>query len=176
MKIDFSKLIYCYIIVFIAMAAGGYYNNFGLVNWYDAIEKPEITPPNSVFPIVWTILYTLIALAFYLAFHLEKSDKKRQRLNSWFLGLMFLHIVWSYAFFYTGYIAMALIVIIAIDILSYMILMAFWSVSGVSACSSFHILFGFYLPLTSTPLLLTSTAISLLLNNDFSLAINRFLH
>lgn len=149
MKIDFSKLIYCYIIVFIAMAAGGYYNNFGLVNWYDAIEKPEITPPNSVFPTVWTILYALIALAFYLAFHLEKSDKKRQRLNSWFLGLMFLHIVWSYAFFYTGYIAMALIVIIAIDILSYMILMAFWSVSGVSALLFFPyfiwILFATYL-------------------------------
>jgi tryptophan-rich sensory protein len=31
--------------------------------WYDCI-KPIITPPNYVFPIVWTILYILLFFVF----------------------------------------------------------------------------------------------------------------
>nr|QIM10787.1 crtK [uncultured Alphaproteobacteria bacterium] len=148
-KVNFPKLAYCYIIVFIAMVAGGYYSNFAMLNWYHSVDKPLLTPPDSVFPIVWTILYALVALAFYLALSNEKSDKKRKKLNSWFLGLMFLHVLWNYAFFFNGYIGMALVVLIAIDILSYMIMMEFWSISKSPALLFFPyfvwILFATYL-------------------------------
>lgn len=149
MKINFPRLAYCYVVVFIAMIIGGYYSNFALLNWYHGIDKPAATPPDDVFPIVWTILYALVALAFYLALSSEKSEKRRKRLNSYFLGLMFLHILWNYAFFYNGYFGMALIVLIVIDILSYMILMEFWTVSNSSALLFFPyfawILFATYL-------------------------------
>ena len=32
-------------------------------DWYDRLRKPAGTPPPWVFPVVWTILYILMALA-----------------------------------------------------------------------------------------------------------------
>ena len=149
MKINFGRLAYCFILVFLAMIAGRYYNSFGMLNWYNEIEKPMMTPPDMVFPIVWSILYTLMAIAFYQGFMVASTDKKRQKLNGYFLGLLFLHILWSYAFFYMGYIGMALIVVIIIDIVSYMIMMMFWATSTASALLFFPyfvwILFATYL-------------------------------
>ena len=34
--------------------------------WYQALAKPAITPPNWAFPVAWSILYVLIALALSL--------------------------------------------------------------------------------------------------------------
>lgn len=152
MKINFGRLFYCCVLVFMAMALGGYFNNLGLTSWYPDTIKPIGTPPNVVFPVVWTILYTLMALAFYFALENAPTDKERKTLNSWFICLMFLHILWNYAFFYTGLIGMALIVLVVIDILSYMTMMSFWGFSKVSALLFFPyfvwILFATYLNAT----------------------------
>jgi len=34
--------------------------------WYASLDKPGWTPPNWAFPVVWTILYVMIALAGWL--------------------------------------------------------------------------------------------------------------
>jgi tryptophan-rich sensory protein len=49
----------------LATSLGGQYFTSRSVksSWYDCI-KPKITPPSIVFPIVWTTLYLLIAIAF----------------------------------------------------------------------------------------------------------------
>ena len=31
--------------------------------WYDALAKPAWTPPDWVFPVTWTVLYVMIAIA-----------------------------------------------------------------------------------------------------------------
>ena len=36
-------------------------------DWYFNLKKPKLTPPGYVFGIAWSILYTLIAISYYLA-------------------------------------------------------------------------------------------------------------
>lgn len=44
---------------------GGWANRDALRSWYPRLRKPALTPPAAVFPIVWTVLYLLMATAFW---------------------------------------------------------------------------------------------------------------
>jgi tryptophan-rich sensory protein len=67
-------------------------------DWYQSI-KPSITPPNWVFPIVWNILFILIALSLYLAW--THADKRQKKKVAFVFGVnLLLNAFWSYLFFY----------------------------------------------------------------------------
>lgn len=38
-----------------------------IVEWYPGLDKPSVTPPAIVFPIVWTVLYIMIGLVVELS-------------------------------------------------------------------------------------------------------------
>ena len=44
---------------------------------FDTLKKPPLTPPQAVFPIVWTILYVLMAVAAYLVWNANDIDSAR---------------------------------------------------------------------------------------------------
>ena len=56
------------IIIVIAPLIGGFLSSL-LVNFknYNIINKPMFSPPKIAFPIVWSILYLLFGISFYLA-------------------------------------------------------------------------------------------------------------
>jgi translocator protein len=74
--------------------------------WYLCI-KTNITPPGYVFPIVWTILYILIALAFAKALITGET-----MIIVLFTINLVLNISWCYAFFYIKNPSLALIQIL----------------------------------------------------------------
>lgn len=65
--------------------------------WYDCI-KPSITPPNFVFPIVWSILYIMIAIALAQTLLLPSSTTRNLLLVVFGVNLL-LNVLWSYAYF-----------------------------------------------------------------------------
>ncbi len=66
--------------------------------WYQSI-KPEITPPSYVFPIVWNVLFLMIAMSLYFSW--INSSKVLKKKVAFAFGLnLFLNVLWS--FFYFG--------------------------------------------------------------------------
>jgi len=45
---------------------GSLFTSQGLKEWYPALQKPSFTLPNWLFFPVWTVLFMLMGIAFYL--------------------------------------------------------------------------------------------------------------
>jgi tryptophan-rich sensory protein len=69
----------------------------GINDWYPQLNQPPGTPPNSVFPIVWVILYTLMAFSLTLLWSSPSSNKKVPLL--FFFLQLGLNFSWSWLFF-----------------------------------------------------------------------------
>lgn len=89
--------------------------------WYKCI-KPGLTPPNIVFPIVWTFLYICIAIV--LAESLEAKTISKQQgtekviLLSLFVVNLSLNMVWSFLYFgfkKVQYAFLCILVLIAVQ-------------------------------------------------------------
>lgn len=76
--------------------------------WYKTLQKPFFTPPNIMFPIVWTILYILMALAASLIFLAPVSVDRTRGLKFYFVQLA-LNACWSFVFFGQHWIELALV-------------------------------------------------------------------
>jgi translocator protein len=66
--------------------------------WYESLVKPSFNPPNSVFGPAWTLLYALMAVAFWRILILPEQ-KGRKLAIVVFLGQLLLNVLWSFAFF-----------------------------------------------------------------------------
>lgn len=77
---------------FAAATSGGF---FSPGPWYDSLNKPSWTPPDWVFPVAWTVLYTMIAFAGWFTW---RSGGWSAALAIWGVGLV-LNAVWSYLMF-----------------------------------------------------------------------------
>jgi tryptophan-rich sensory protein len=69
----------------------------GVKEWYPGLTKPYGTPPDIVFPIVWTILYTLMAVSLTLLWSSKTTGKGTAYL--FFFAQLFLNFIWSWIFF-----------------------------------------------------------------------------
>lgn len=64
-------------------------------DWYRELNKPSWTPPNWMFPVVWSMLYLLIAIAGWFVFETVGFGGL---LALWALQML-LNMAWSYLFF-----------------------------------------------------------------------------
>ncbi|MEO0463508.1 MAG: TspO/MBR family protein [Pseudomonadota bacterium] len=67
--------------------------------WYQALAKPSWTPPDPLFPIVWTIVYALLTVAGVTAWRDAPTSLHSQGLIGLFAFNAFLNIGWSVLFF-----------------------------------------------------------------------------
>jgi len=80
------------VLVFIAASSGAV---FKPGTWYEGLRKPAWTPPGWVFPLVWTILYVLIATAGWLVW---EANSHGIALYFWAAQWVF-NTAWSWLFF-----------------------------------------------------------------------------
>jgi translocator protein len=68
--------------------------------WYKTLSKPFFNPPNWIFAPVWTALYILMGISFYLIWKKGIINKKNKSALYFFLIQLGLNFAWSFIFFY----------------------------------------------------------------------------
>lgn len=86
--------------------------------WYAHLNKPSWTPANWIFPVVWSALYLMIAIAGWLIFATSNAMLKRL----WLLQLT-LNGLWSWLFFGLHLIGVGLADILAMLLSTFMLVL-----------------------------------------------------
>ena len=87
----------------------------GYMDYQDMI-KPPLSPPAVIFPIVWTILYILMGISYFLA---TKDDDNNKELDQIYLLQLLLNFLWPIIFFvlemyFTAFLWIILLLILVI--------------------------------------------------------------
>jgi translocator protein len=93
-----SKLLFSLVLLFSVEWTGEWFTHQSLSDWYPTLVKAPWTPPNWIFPIVWTTIYLLIAISFWLV--LLSPDRNKGQAYFVFGVQLVLNFLWSYIFFY----------------------------------------------------------------------------
>lgn len=101
---NFWLLLFSLVLVSLVAYLGSTLTTPSINSWYAAINKPSFNPPNYIFSPVWTILFVLMAIAFFLilkACLTNGQDKKYFRAAYLSFGAqLLLNVYWSFLFFF----------------------------------------------------------------------------
>ncbi|HVI29846.1 TspO/MBR family protein [Hansschlegelia sp.] len=85
-------------VCFAAAGLGSVATTPNIAPWYEGLRKPPFNPPNVAFPIAWTLLFALMALALWRVCVRGSGGALRAALMAFGVQLA-LNIGWSFAFF-----------------------------------------------------------------------------
>lgn len=63
---------------------------------YSILQKPVLSPPGIIFPIVWTILYILMGVSYAI---LESNELLNKKINIIYYLQLFVNLLWPIFFF-----------------------------------------------------------------------------
>ena len=113
-------------------AIAGMFTSQSVPEWYATLNRPSFNPPNWIFGPVWTTLYILMGISFFLIWKQEAS-KVRNRAILIFLLQLLLNFAWSFIFFFFNLIGLALVEIILLWISIVMMLVVFYKIKPVAS-------------------------------------------
>lgn len=93
--------------------------------WYASLAKPELTPADWVFPVVWTALYALMAVSAWLVWMVRGHEDVSGALILFGVQLV-LNAAWSWLFFGEHEIGLALADLTALWVALVATIFAFW--------------------------------------------------
>ena len=102
------------------------------MDWYHTIIKSSLTPPNVVFPIVWSILYTLLALVGHFLWQ-NREEQKVNHILVFFIIQLVLNWLWTPIFFGWHLTGIALVDILMIAAITVYITIKSWSKHSIIA-------------------------------------------
>ena len=112
LKLTLAILIWILVIQIMSLLTG-MLTQSQISGWYSELIKPALTPPSFVFPLVWTILYIMIALA---GWHLwsKRSEPRAKKAFYFFILQLLLNWLWTPIFFYGHWTGLAFLWLLAL--------------------------------------------------------------
>jgi translocator protein len=96
-KINWPRLIASILIAQLAGGLGAIATTPNIPTWYATLNKPFFNPPSWLFGPVWTLLFLLMGIAFYLIWTKKKSPWHPSL--RWYWIQLVLNTLWSFLFF-----------------------------------------------------------------------------
>lgn len=129
MKVNFRVLLICIIIPLFLGSLVGFIT--APYNDYNSFIKPSFSPPAIVFPIVWTILYTLMGISSYL---IVQSDDSLKNEALFVYGIQLLiNLFWSILFFVFDLYLLSFIWILVLIGFVVLMIKKFYDINKLSA-------------------------------------------
>ena len=126
------KLLLCIIIPLGIGAVSGIATASSIDAWYVNIEKPSFNPPNYLFGPVWTTLYILMGISFYMILQSQKNELRTKAIAIFCIQL-FLNFWWSFIFFKFQLLGFAFIEIILIWLSIAAMIIVFFEINKTAA-------------------------------------------
>ena len=101
-------------------------------SWFASLARPEIYPPEAVFPLAWTLLYALMGFALALVASARGARGRGAAMLACFVQLA-LNLAWSPLFFGAHQITGALILVAVLDVAVIVTILQFWRVRPSAA-------------------------------------------
>jgi len=127
------KLILSVVVCLLAGSLGTIFTISAIPTWYAGLIKPFFSPPNWLFGPVWTILYILMGVSFFLIWQKGFKDKKAVTALKLFAVQLLLNAIWSPIFFGAKNLFLAFIVIVFMWVFIVKTIFAFKKIDKVAS-------------------------------------------
>lgn len=132
MKKNYKLLILCIVIPLAVGSLAGLLTSQSM-DAFSSLNKPALSPPGWLFPVVWTILYVLMGVSSYLVITSGAGKNKiRDALVIYGLQLLF-NFFWSIWFFNFGWYLFAFVWLLILWVLIFNTIASFYEISKPSA-------------------------------------------
>ena len=126
---DYFKLFISILICELVGILGTPFTMSAIPEWYSTLNKPFFSPPNWLFGPVWTLLYLMMGISFYLIWKQNWKTKELKTAGLYFFAQLFLNFIWSPVFFGLRNPVLGLVVIVALWFVLLVTMKKFYSLS-----------------------------------------------
>lgn len=126
------KLTLCILVPLLVGSLGAIATSSSINTWYLSLNKPSFNPPNYLFGPVWTCLYVLMGISFFIILN-SKNEIPKKRAIIIFTIQLFLNFIWSFIFFYFQLLSLAFIEIFLLWLFILGMIAEFYKISKVAA-------------------------------------------
>ena len=91
---------------------------------YNSLQKPALSPPDFLFPIVWAILYILMGISYAI---LETNSQTDSSIKLIYYSQLIVNLLWPIAFFTFEWRLFAFLWIVLLDILVIVMIVKFYN-------------------------------------------------
>lgn len=96
-------------------------------------EKPPLSPPAWIFPVVWTILYTLMGISSYLILASDVEENRKEEAFRVYGLQLAVNFLWPTFFFNFQWYGFAFFWLLFLWVLVIVMIVRFWNINKVAA-------------------------------------------
>ena len=116
MKIRWKTLLFCVLIPLLTGSVAALISRNGMKE-FEKLNQPPLSPPSWLFPVAWTILYSLMGIASYLVLTSDKSMTTKRDSLIFYAIQLFFNFCWTLIFFSLGHFFFAFVWLLVLLIL-----------------------------------------------------------